>query len=117
MMHKATKPMKPGKVRRQPHFFNNEEDEPENAEEWDSYDDYMKDAFDFNDDQEDSLVDHFDSDFLDEVPIGERDDVDDLDFNGIQSNQMYRGDQPVYGQGRRSRRGGPSQPVQTQDPW
>ena len=44
----------------------------------------MKDAFDFEDDNEDSLVDHFDSDFLNEVPTG--DGVDELDFNGLQSN-------------------------------
>ena len=75
----------------------------------------MKDAFDFEDDNEDSLVDHFDSDFLNEVPTG--DGVDELDFNGLQSNQMYRGDGPVYDQGKRIGRGGPSQPVRTQDPW
>ena len=86
-MHKA---MKPGLDRfSHPTYFNNEEgDAPDNKETWESYDDYMKDAFDFEDDQEDSIVDHFDSDFLNEVPIVDSDEVSDLDFNGLQSNQM-----------------------------
>ena len=44
----------------------------------------MKDAFDFSDDQEDSLVDHFDSDFLNEVPNA--DESSEIGFNGLQSN-------------------------------
>ena len=60
----------------------------------------MKDAFDFNEDEsEDSIVDHFDSDFLERMPNSDEDDVSELDFNDLHSNQMYRGDSPIYGRG------------------
>ena len=43
----------------------------------------MKDSFDFDDNSEDSLVDHFDSDFLDVMP---NEDVIELDFDDMRSN-------------------------------
>ena len=63
-------------------MFTNEEDAEENKEEWDTYDDYMKDAFDF----EDSQAVNFDADFLSEMPISsDGDGVSELDFD-LKSN-------------------------------
>ena len=63
-------------------MFTNEEDAEENKEEWDTYDDYMKDAFDF----EDSQAVNFDADFLSEIPISsDGDGVSELDFD-LKSN-------------------------------
>ena len=67
-------------------MFTNEEDAEENKEEWDTYDDYMKDAFDFEENTEDSLGVTFDAEFLGEMPISsDGDGVSELDFD-LKSN-------------------------------
>jgi hypothetical protein len=103
-------------------FFNNQGETPND---WDSYEAYMKDSFDFQDDQ-DSMIANFDTDFLDAMPGNDDDGVSDLDFddvngfNGIPSNQMQDEDEPVYSRRRRGHRRRPrarEQPAKTKDPW
>ena len=104
---KHVRPYRPPR-RLYPNEEQENEEEPNDDEEevnltWD--DDFSPMAS--NAEQQDSLVDHFDSDFLNEVPR----------MNGISSNQMQEYDEPVYGRRRRRRRHRPAPHDEFEDPW
>ena len=69
-----------------PMYFNNEGN-MEN--DWESYDAYMKDSFGFEEDSEDSLAGNFEAGFLGVAAGMNEDGVDELDFNGLHTNDMY----------------------------